>query len=290
MPTKDNWRVKSLKITVFTILTFAFFTLALGRVSYATACGLTFPCPDGWTCNYTSPESGICVEDDPVGGCVADPSSCSGECVQCNTSTGACEDISFCIPTSDCRDDPSLCGECQECNAFGTCSADPSCTPASDCRTDSSLCDECYPCNQVSGTCSLTSTCIPEDEDTSCTTEGCGDPVCGTGYSCDEGECVFNTNCVGSVIEVPYTGPQIESLSKLLALIYNILFPGALLIGVIMIIKGGYELMTSEGNPQLARAGQEDLTAAVFGTIFIVMSGLILRMVIVQILGGTVGF
>lgn len=135
-----------------------------------------------------------------------------------------------------------------------------------------------------------TNACGELPPDKSCTLNGCGDPKCGTGFSCDEGKCVFNTTCVGNVIDVPYEGPKIDSLARLIALIYNVMFPGALLIGVIMIIKGGYELMTSEGNPQLARVGQEDLTAAIMGTVFIIMSGLILRMIIVQVLGGTVAF
>jgi len=118
---------------------------------------------------------------------------------------------------------------------------------------------------------------------------GCGDPKCGSGWSCNEGACEFDPLCA-EVIQVPYDGPKIKSLPKLIGLIYNVLFPAALLVGVLMIIKGGYELMTSEGNPQLAKTGQEDLTAAIIGTVFIIMSGLILRMIIVQILGGSVTF
>jgi hypothetical protein len=127
-------------------------------------------------------------------------------------------------------------------------------------------------------------------EGAACFSSGCNDPICGKGYSCDNSICVQNSSCVGDVLKVPYEGPRIRSLATLIARFYNIMFPAALLIGVIMMIKGGYEIMTSEGNPQLAKAGQEDLTAAVVGSLFIVMSGMILRMIIVQILGGTVAF
>lgn len=73
-----------------------------------------------------------------------------------------------------------------------------------------------------------------------------------------------------------------------MGLIYNALFPLAILIGALMIIKGGYKLMFSEGDPRKKQDGQEDLFAAVTGTAFVVLAAAILRIIIGQILGGSV--
>jgi len=43
--------------------------------------------------------------------------------------------------------------------------------------------------------------------------------------------------------------------------------------------------MTSEGNPQMVQQGQEQLTAAILGIIFILLSAAILRVIISSILG-----
>jgi hypothetical protein len=160
------------------------------------------------------------------------------------------------------------------------------------CGPGKPTCPSQYHCSSSdgNGTCVQNVDATDLGEGASCTKRGCGDPVCGAGYACNEGVCEPNSSCVPGVIQVPYTGPKIDSFGDLVGRIYNVLFPIALLVGVLMIIKGGYEIMTSEGNPQLAKVGQEDLTSAIIGTLFIVMSGMILRMIIVQILGGSVAF
>jgi hypothetical protein len=63
-----------------------------------------------------------------------------------------------------------------------------------------------------------------------------------------------------------------------------------LFIGIAFIVKAGYTLMTSEGNPQKVKDGQEELTAAIIGTFFILLSVAILRVIIRSILGVSVGF
>lgn len=75
-----------------------------------------------------------------------------------------------------------------------------------------------------------------------------------------------------------------------MAAVYNLLYPAAILLGVIMNIGAGYKLMTSQGDPRKTKEGQEDLTAAILGTAFVVLSAVILRIIIGQILGGTAGF
>jgi hypothetical protein len=73
--------------------------------------------------------------------------------------------------------------------------------------------------------------------------------------------------------------------SKLLILIFNFLIPTGIAAGLFFIIKAGYTLMTSEGNPQKTTEGKEDLTAAVVGTLFIALSLVTLRIIISVVLG-----
>ncbi len=119
---------------------------------------------------------------------------------------------------------------------------------------------------------------------------GCSATGCGYGYACKDGTCIVDATCTPTTVQSEYEGPKITQFSGLMARFYNLFFPLAILYGVIMILKAGYILMTSEGNPQKTRGGQEDLTAALLGTIFVVLSAAILRIIIVQILGGSVGF
>ncbi len=46
------------------------------------------------------------------------------------------------------------------------------------------------------------------------------------------------------------------------------------------VVIAGYTLMTSEGNPQKTQEGQEQLTAAIIGIAFILLSSAIIRVII----------
>lgn len=136
--------------------------------------------------------------------------------------------------------------------------------------------------------------CAPGDGDgdgsNTCSGNGCDSTGCGIGFGCVDGFCKADSSCVGDIIDVPYEGPGIKSMRSLIGRLFNIFLPAALVFGIIMIIKAGYVIMTSEGNPQKVKEGQEDLTNAVLGTVFVALSGVILRLIINQILGGSVQF
>jgi hypothetical protein len=70
-----------------------------------------------------------------------------------------------------------------------------------------------------------------------------------------------------------------------LASIFKILYPVGIGLGLFMIIRAGYKIMTSEGNPQQIKEGQEELTSSVLGILFIILSLVILRVIIKAILG-----
>lgn len=56
-------------------------------------------------------------------------------------------------------------------------------------------------------------------------------------------------------------------------------------IAVLLIIISGYRLMTSQGNPERVQGAREQLTAAIIGLIFIILSFSILRFIGVDVLG-----
>jgi len=72
-----------------------------------------------------------------------------------------------------------------------------------------------------------------------------------------------------------------------LGLANRILVPLAIIMGFFFIGKAGYTLMTSQGAPDAVNKGKEDLTSAIMGLLFVVLSAIILRVVIISLLGET---
>jgi hypothetical protein len=73
--------------------------------------------------------------------------------------------------------------------------------------------------------------------------------------------------------------------------IYGIIFPAVVIIGFFKVVIAGYNIMTSEGDPQKIQGGKEDLTAAIMGMIFILGAVGILRILVGSIIsGGNPGF
>lgn len=55
-------------------------------------------------------------------------------------------------------------------------------------------------------------------------------------------------------------------------------------IAILLIIASGYQLMTSQGNPEKVKEGRERLTSAVVGLLFIIFSVFILQTIGVNLL------
>ena len=70
----------------------------------------------------------------------------------------------------------------------------------------------------------------------------------------------------------------VEALTfeELFGMVAGILSKVGIGIGLLFIIKAGYTYMTSQGAPEKVKAAQEDLTAAVTGIIFILLSMVVL--------------
>ena len=116
----------------------------------------------------------------------------------------------------------------------------------------------------------------------------CAD-MCPPGQDLGERDCGAGKVCCYTVRPRPsgllYTGPVIKNLQDILGPVAKMLYYGGLAIGVFFIILSGYRLMTSEGDPQRTKAAQEQLTTAIIGIIFILLSVTILRVIINQIIG-----
>lgn len=54
-------------------------------------------------------------------------------------------------------------------------------------------------------------------------------------------------------------------------------------IAFLLIVLAGFQIMTSQGNPERMKAGQELLTSAIMGLILLIFSAFILRFIGVQI-------
>ncbi len=87
-----------------------------------------------------------------------------------------------------------------------------------------------------------------------------------------------------------YTGPRIENLVDIIVPFSRLLYYLGIFLGVAFMIYAGYLIIMSEGDPVKLKDGQEQLTAAIFGLLFVLLSVVIMRVIINSLLGGTPGF
>lgn len=148
-------------------------------------------------------------------------------------------------------------------------------------------------CDSVNNVCKLNSftggMSCERNNTSGCHTSGsCSStqPCC-SGYTCSS-----SNVCVANTVTTPvgrYTGP-LTSFTELLKSAYTLLYPIGLGIGAFFILLSGYCFMTSEGEPQAIKGCQEQFTGAIAGTLFILLSITLLRVIIGSILGVPGGF
>ncbi len=127
--------------------------------------------------------------------------------------------------------------------------------------------------------CVLGETC-PDDGIHQCLSTGsCWAPTPTSTGDYTSGDWVYN--------EPPYKGPIITDIAGLLAPVFKILFYTGIFVGILGIIYSGYLLIASEGDPGRAKEGKDQFTAAILGTLFVLLSVFILRVIINNILGVT---
>lgn len=71
-----------------------------------------------------------------------------------------------------------------------------------------------------------------------------------------------------------------QNLGALAGQIYNIGYPLAITLGVFFIVWEGYRIIMSEGEPNKLDDAKEGLTAAIVGTLFVILAIVILRIII----------
>jgi hypothetical protein len=62
--------------------------------------------------------------------------------------------------------------------------------------------------------------------------------------------------------------------------IYNLLYPIAIIYGILQIIVAGYKIMRSEGEPKTLSEAKEHLTDSIVGIVFIILAVVILKIII----------
>jgi len=229
----------------------------------------------------------------------------------CNFSTQKCQ---LCGSEGQlCCNNSTKCDSGLEC--YGGVCKNPGNEPTTDCNEENEIC--CYNWGVGGGnTCQIIDGTPPNFEECYC--QGGGDLVCtrsdtvgrctnpnscgGDGQECceypieppcDSGlECSTTLNICGHWYNpnppgppsLIYNGPVIENLEDILGPVTRMLYYGGLAIGIFFIILSGYRLMTSEGDPQRVKGAQEQLTSAIIGIVFILLSVTIIRVIIDEII------
>ncbi|MFC1700257.1 pilin [Patescibacteria group bacterium] len=105
-----------------------------------------------------------------------------------------------------------------------------------------------------------------------------------TGYRCSKPPTIGDDK-MWNVEDPEYAGPRITTIPQVLTPIARILFYGGLFIGLGAVVLSGYMLMVSEGDPRKTQEAKSQLTAAIVGLLFILLSSAILRVIINSLLG-----
>lgn len=82
--------------------------------------------------------------------------------------------------------------------------------------------------------------------------------------------------------------PEVPKLTDLSTLVVHILGVAARLLGIaafVMLLVGGFQLLTAVGDPKKVEQGQKTLTAAIFGLLFVIGGWMFLK--ILETLTGT---
>jgi len=226
--------------------------------SIAATCNSSTAEPVG-QCNVCSEPGYRCTRKGAIFSCTRDE-TCEEE-PTCTPKDGYCAINRDCCPGYICTN--SKCSDCIGAGSSRTCSS------SSDC-CDPAICDN--------GKCMLD----PLNIGCSKYGEPCDSKTrCCTGMTC-------NINTCGPSLNDSYKGPKITNWQELISPVARILYYGALFIGFCYVVISGYMLMTSEGDPKKTQDAQGQLTAAIIGIIFVLLSAAILRVIINSLIGGNI--
>lgn len=235
-----------------------------------TQVGTDYTCTLNELCELPENSSGdvvFCVHPENMGKCNTTECSAGKKCVAvyANPAKNVYHGVCMYDPSCNIVGPPVTCGDP---GTLGQCGQTAGCPD----------CQKCVKEQQESG--SYAFTCVYKEACPGCSGAG------GTGSDTPPGE-----EKRGPVRPNPFKELLAEfgilGVEGLLGNIYKILLPTAIIIGLFMIAKAGYTLMTSQGDPQKTQMGKEDLTAAVMGLIVALLSITILRIIINQLVIGS---
>jgi len=287
-------------------------------ISHSCSCkqkqtnGLTCTAPDQCITSYCKDKNGggecsksflgasncVCAQKQTKGKCTSDPQCGSGTYCADNNGGGECSVTGLSATNCSCKKKQS---------------DNTSCTSSSQCATN--YCQN----NNGGGECSVTGlsatncSCKPKQTKGKCTS----DPQCSNGYycgaagggNCSAGSIITSTNCecvkngtsftpptpslpeppsppckqwVNGVCQTMGTalGDFATDPTGFVKTIFDILLSVSGGIALLLIIKSGYQLMTSQGKPEQLQQGRDQLIAAIVGLVFLIFS-----FVILQVLG-----
>lgn len=106
---------------------------------------------------------------------------------------------------------------------------------------------------------------------------------CGTGNLAEK--TADGTDCLCQLADA-------TALGSLFTTINGVMLPLVVIGGVFLIVRAGYKILTSQGNPQELQEGKENLTSAIIGLVFVLMAVSILRVIIKALITGNadIGF
>ena len=100
------------------------------------------------------------------------------------------------------------------------------------------------------------------------------------------GTMVFiSVSFVGSRVSKAQADPFNFELGTIVGLVYNLLYPIAILYGVFEIIIAGYGIMKSEGEPRALADAKAHLTDSIIGVLFVMLAAVILKVIMKSFLG-----
>ncbi|MCA9307957.1 MAG: hypothetical protein R3B92_01630 [Patescibacteria group bacterium] len=137
---------------------------------------------------------------------------------------------------------------------------------------------------------SATFICVKEGEDCIARGQTCvhGTPCCGESTCGDENTCVSQNEYnaahpQGSIFEDDANDVDAKQFIELL---YKLIIPFGVILGVLLTVSCGYKIMTSQGDPKMLADHKECLTSAIMGLAVIIVATSILRTVLSTYIGG----
>jgi hypothetical protein len=90
--------------------------------------------------------------------------------------------------------------------------------------------------------------------------------------------------CPGGECDTAFGKIKVDSPAAILGRIFGILLSISGILALVLIIASGYQMSTSQGNPEKIKEARERLTAAIIGLLFIIFSVSVLQIIGVDIL------